>query len=127
MPASRTALVALESAAELSGHSVGKRETQRTVQAVSRTGQEPAAGNSRGGSSGVREGNHFDVFSTTAATGLAAMKGSSRNGDLPASVSVRGRAGAPWNGSGNGNGAGAARCDSSGNAEPRCPRISRTY
>jgi hypothetical protein len=83
--------------------------------------------NARRGSSGDREGNHPRVFSTKAATGRAAMRGSSRNGDPHTSASVRARAGAPWNESGNGNGAGAARCDSSGRVERTIAPISLRY
>ena len=66
-------------------------------------------------------------FSTIAATVLAAMRGSSRNGDPHASVSVRARVGALWNESGNGSGAGAAPCEGSARVEPVLAQISRTY
>jgi hypothetical protein len=48
-----------------------------------------------------------DFFSTTVATGPAAMRDSRSGGDHPCGASVPARAGAPWNAFGNGSGAGA--------------------
>src|SRR4051812_9836848 len=106
MPARRTAMVALESSAELSSDSGGQRQAQRTEPAPSRTGQNPPSNRVRSGGSGDREGNHQRLFSTIVATGRAAIRDSWRNGDRHTSASVRARAGALWNESGNGSGGG---------------------
>jgi len=116
-----------KAAAELSRDSGGQRQTQRAKPALPRTGQKPPTNSARRGGSGDREGNRQRIFSTIVATGRAAMRDSSRNGDRHPSATVRARAGALWNESGNGSGAGAARCDSSGRVEPTMAPISRTY
>ena len=125
MPARRTAMVALERPAELSSDSGRQRQAQRTEPTVPRTGQKPPTSNARRVGSGGREGNHPRVFSIIVATGRAAMRGSSRNGDRHTSASVRARAGALWNESGNGSGAGAGRRDSSGRVERTMAPISQ--
>jgi hypothetical protein len=127
MPARRTALVALESAAELSSDGGGQRQAQRTEQAVPRTGQKPPTSNGRRGGSGDHEGNPQRFFSTIVATGRAATRDSSRNGDRHTSATVRAHAGAPWNESGNESGAGAAQGGGNGRVERTMTPISRTY
>jgi hypothetical protein len=104
MPAVGAALVAVECPAQLSCDPGRQRKTQRAKPALSRARQE-AAGT---GAAGSREGNHRRFFSTTVATGPAAMQDSRTGRDRRCGASVQALAGAPWNVSGNGSGAGAA-------------------
>jgi hypothetical protein len=106
MPGSGPGMVAMESSAELQGHSGGEKKTERAKLPLPRTCQKPEGGSAGTDSRRDREGNHSGFFSTTAATAPAAMRGSFVSHARPCSDSVHTNAGAPWNAFGSGNGMG---------------------
>jgi len=108
VPPGGAALVALEGAEGLPCDGGRQAETQRPKPALPGAGAVPELPGERG-SWGGREGNHSQLFSSSAATGLAAMRDSCASAVVSCSASAHRPAGRLWSGSNSGSGAGGRR------------------
>jgi len=108
VPPGGAAMVALEGAAGLPGDGDGQAETQRPKPALPGAGPPPETTRNRG-SWGGREGNHSQLFSSSAATGLVAMRDSCASAVVRCNASAQRPAGRRWSGFNSGSGAGNRR------------------
>src|ERR1035441_2272785 len=76
MPAGGAGMVALESSAKIPRHGGRKKKAERAKLPLPRAGQKTESNTAGRSRSRAPEGNHSGVFSATAATAPAAMKGS---------------------------------------------------
>ncbi len=106
MPGGGAGMVALESSTKIPRHGGGEKKAERTELPLPRARQKTESNTAGRSRSRAREGNHSGVFSTTAATVPAAMKGSFASHARRCRDSVRTNAGGRWNAFGNGNGIG---------------------
>jgi hypothetical protein len=118
---------ALEGPAEVPGDGGWQRETQRAEPAVPGARPQPETNHTGRDTSGDREGNHSQLFSTTVAIAPAATRASPNSGDRRPKDFVLVRADGLWNAFGSVSDAGAAPSSNGGTSEPPTREISLTY